>query len=105
MIEPVYKFLFDRKVTFESYDHNNRLDRPDPQLFRIHAAYARIMDMSGAAEYIENIYREADDIDCALTLDDLSSSVFDELLLIRGLVEPIGGHRLLVTPRPTAGPV
>jgi len=46
-------------VVFTSRD--KKLPLPDPRYLRIHAACAKVAHLSGAAEYIDGIFRDMDD--------------------------------------------
>lgn len=47
-------------VTFSTPDPE-RLPLPDPRYLALHAACARVAHMSGAAEYIDRIFREMEE--------------------------------------------
>lgn len=38
----------------------NQVLNPDPELIRIHAAFAKVLDLSGAAEHVEKLERDAE---------------------------------------------
>ncbi|KAJ6593432.1 hypothetical protein B0H19DRAFT_1056001 [Mycena capillaripes] len=53
---------------------------PDPQFLRIHAAFAKVLSLCGAADYIENVERDAESA-TTLRMDDKTD--FGSLLMAR----------------------
>ncbi|KAF8241574.1 hypothetical protein K440DRAFT_665264 [Wilcoxina mikolae CBS 423.85] len=58
---------------------------PDPRLINLHAACAKILEMSGAAEYVENLFWDAKMLEQKCTLDSDGSSNLYALLCSEGL--------------------
>ncbi|GAA92346.1 hypothetical protein AKAW_10460 [Aspergillus luchuensis IFO 4308] len=46
-----------------SLSPNRTIDPPDPRLLRVHCAIAHIMKLSGAAEHIEKVLRDMEEVD------------------------------------------
>jgi len=60
------------------------VDPPDPEFIRIHAAFAKVLNLSAAAEYVERLEREAKKND-ALFLNrevDFSTLLMSKLAVI-----------------------
>ena len=73
---------FPREVTFTSQCN---LPLPSPKYLRIHAACCRIAHLSGAAEYLDKIYRDEEELS-VLSSDGASAPVLSHLL--QRLVDP-----------------
>jgi len=58
---------------------------PDPRLLRLHAACAKILDMSGAADYVDRLHFDAEELRQEHTLREDGSSNLYALLCARGL--------------------
>ncbi|KAJ6621954.1 hypothetical protein B0H10DRAFT_2214770 [Mycena sp. CBHHK59/15] len=56
------------------------VEPPDPQFLRIHAAFAKVLNLCGAAEYFENVERDAES---ATTLRMDGTTDFGSLLMAR----------------------
>jgi hypothetical protein len=54
------------------------IDLPDPQILELHAAFSRVLYLSGAGEYFETYWRKMDEI-CVLASD--GSTHLDLLLM------------------------
>ncbi|TFK83085.1 hypothetical protein K466DRAFT_590014 [Polyporus arcularius HHB13444] len=74
---------FPDEVTFTS--PHAHLPQPSPRYLRVHAACCRIAHMSGAAEYIDKIYRDEEELG-VLSEDGTSAPVLAHFL--QRLVEP-----------------
>ena len=72
-----------REVHFVAYSD---LPLPSPKYLRIHAHCCRIAHMSGAAEYLDIIYRDMEELK-VLAADGTSADVLD--IAISGLVAPV----------------
>ena len=48
-------------VTFVN-EHDEEIDLPDPQILELHAAFSRVLYMTGAGEYFETCWRDLDEI-------------------------------------------
>ncbi|KAF8241771.1 hypothetical protein K440DRAFT_665151 [Wilcoxina mikolae CBS 423.85] len=71
-----------KRVIFTS---RGGINPPDRRLLRLHAACARILDMSGAAEYVEQLQREAEELRQLQVLKQDGSSNLYALFCARGL--------------------
>ncbi|TFK41559.1 hypothetical protein BDQ12DRAFT_389414 [Crucibulum laeve] len=40
------------------------IDAPDPDLIRVHAAFAKVLHLCGAAEYVDSVERDAEVVGC-----------------------------------------
>lgn len=78
---------FPHEVTFTSWCN---LPLPSPKYLRIHAVCCRIAHLSGAAEYMDKIYREEEDLG-VLSTDGASAPVLSYLL--QRLVDPVCERR------------
>jgi hypothetical protein len=58
---------------------------PDPRLVKLHAACAKILDLSGAAEYVEGVFWDAKMLEDQCTLESDWSSNLYALLCMKGL--------------------
>ncbi len=58
---------------------SSRLALPNPRYLRLHAACCRVAHLSGAAEYLNEIYRELDEIQ-VLAADGSSAEVLSVAL-------------------------
>ncbi|KAA8892817.1 hypothetical protein FN846DRAFT_981731 [Sphaerosporella brunnea] len=72
----------DKPITFKNHAEKD-IDLPNEYLLKIHASLARILEASGAAEYVEHLLRETDKI-TALSDDVTDLTAF---FASRGLVE------------------
>ncbi|KAF8447183.1 hypothetical protein L210DRAFT_3641146 [Boletus edulis BED1] len=71
-------------VQFSTWDPEN-LPVPARELLALHATCCKVAHLSGAAEYIDEIYRDADEL-VVLSTDGTSAAILDYLLL--SLSEP-----------------
>ena len=69
--------LVPEQVTFTS--HYPELPLPSPKYLRIHAACCKIAHLSGAAEHLEHIFREMEELK-VLALDGTSADVLSYVL-------------------------
>ncbi|KAF8536355.1 hypothetical protein BDD12DRAFT_982801 [Trichophaea hybrida] len=51
----------DKRISFTDYSSEG-VDLPDPRLLGLHAVCAKILDMSGAAEYVERLFHESEEV-------------------------------------------
>ena len=72
-----------REVHFVAYSDS---PLPNPKYLRIHAHCCRIAHMSGAAKYLDIIYRDMEELK-VLAADGTSADVLD--IAISGLVAPV----------------
>ncbi|KAI6155635.1 hypothetical protein BKA82DRAFT_991374 [Pisolithus tinctorius] len=80
-LEATQTYLLNKRpkyVTFTTADP--KLPPPSPKYLAIHAACARVAHFSGAAEYIEKVFRDMEDID-VLAQDGGSSGLLHEAIL------------------------
>jgi len=79
-------------VTFSTIDAE-RLPVPSRELLSLHATCCKVAHLSGAAEYIDNIYRDAEDMG-VLAGDGTSSDMLNFALLSRRIDEQLddGSH-------------
>ena len=59
------------EIKFESFGQHNSdaVHPPDPELLRIHAAFARVLHMSGVGDYFDNLEEEAGEQDAVISAD------------------------------------
>ena len=69
----------DKVVTFVN-EHPKEIDLPDPQILELHAAFSRVLYLTGAGQYFETYWRDLDEIG---TLASDGSTHFDFLLMGR----------------------
>jgi len=50
----------DKIVTFVN-EHSEEIDLPDPQILELHAAFSRVLHLTGAGEYFESHWRDLDE--------------------------------------------
>ena len=63
---------------------NSDIEPPDPKFLRVHAAFAKVLNLCGAAEYFESVQREAER-NGALCLDggtDISILLMTRLVIM-----------------------
>ncbi|KXN86492.1 hypothetical protein AN958_10006, partial [Leucoagaricus sp. SymC.cos] len=75
--------LLPKIVTLSSTDA--RLPLPDPRYLRLHAACAQVAHFSGAAEYIDSIFRDVEEMR-VLSKDGSSIDVLTYALMRQGVV-------------------
>ncbi|KAF8241407.1 hypothetical protein K440DRAFT_572351 [Wilcoxina mikolae CBS 423.85] len=73
----------NKRVVFVS---RGGINVPDPRLLRLHAACAKILDMSGAAEYVERLHYDAEELRQRHVLKADGTSNLYALLCATGLV-------------------
>ncbi|KAG6369630.1 hypothetical protein JVT61DRAFT_14199 [Boletus reticuloceps] len=67
------------RVQFSTWDPEN-LPVPSRKLLDLHATCCKVAHLSGSAEYIDEIFRDADELDI-LSADGTSAAILDYLLL------------------------
>ena len=77
-----------RFVTFSTSDPE-KLPVPAPELLALHATCCKVAHFSGAAEYIDEIYHDADEMG-VLSADGASGDVLSYMLL--SLSQPVRHH-------------
>ena len=77
-----------RFVTFSTSDPE-KLPVPAPELLALHATCCKVAHFSGAAEYIDEIYHDADEMG-VLSADGASGDVLTYMLL--SLSKPVRHH-------------
>lgn len=75
-------------VTFSTSNPEN-LPVPAPELLALHATCCKVAHLSGAAEYIDEIYRDADEMG-VLSADGASGDTLSYMLL--SLSKPVCHH-------------
>ncbi|KAJ7799921.1 hypothetical protein B0H14DRAFT_2901689 [Mycena olivaceomarginata] len=80
------RFSNGRVSTDVQFREVGGIDPPDPQFLKIHAAFSRVLNLCGAAEYLESVERNAES---GMTLRMDGTTDFGSLLLCR---LPIAAH-------------
>ncbi|KAG6373925.1 hypothetical protein JVT61DRAFT_6081 [Boletus reticuloceps] len=71
--------IMRERVQFSTWDPEN-LPVPSRKLLDLHATCCKVAHLSGSAEYIDEIFRDADELDI-LSADGTSAAILDYLLL------------------------
>jgi hypothetical protein len=73
-------------ISFINHDQSANHPLPHPRLLAIHAALAKILEISAAGEYVEKLLRDVEDITC---LAEDGSTPLSAVWAAKGLVEAI----------------
>ncbi|CAK5279108.1 unnamed protein product [Mycena citricolor] len=80
MVQDGRRFSNGRVSTIVDFRKVEGIDLPDPQFLEIHAAFARVLNLCGAAEYFESVERNAEG---GMTLLTDGTTDIESLLLCR----------------------
>jgi hypothetical protein len=86
MVQSGRRFSNGKVSTDVQFREVGGIDPPDPQFLKIHAAFSRVLNLCGAAEYLESVERNAES---GMTLRMDGTTDFGSLLLCR---LPIAAH-------------
>ncbi|KAF8532782.1 hypothetical protein BDD12DRAFT_764950 [Trichophaea hybrida] len=76
-----------KEICFRNNDPNVSCSLPSRSLLRVHAACCKILGASGAAEYVDKILRDRDEISVLGTLAEDGSTELYSLWMLKGLVD------------------
>ncbi|KAA8912884.1 hypothetical protein FN846DRAFT_772846, partial [Sphaerosporella brunnea] len=80
---PPLQFGDPGEITFKNHDPNKPHSLPSAALLEVHAACCKILNASGAGEYLEKLLRDLDEID---VLAEDGSTGLEALWIASGLV-------------------